>query len=131
MGSYKLLVPRIDCIQSNQFPGWNITTSSELILDGLVTSSTRFLNFCSFCTKKNLHGTYSITVKQSLNHSQANSLQVLLSMLALYILSISVADPFGSVSFWSAGSGSATMKWIRITAQKISLNHGKFPQKST
>ena len=43
------------------------------------------------------------------------------------------ADPFGSVSFWSAGSGSgsASMKRIRIRVEKISLNHGKFSQKST
>ena len=33
-------------------------------------------------------------------------------------LIISVADPFGSVSFWSAGSGSASMKRIRILVAK-------------
>ena len=35
--------------------------------------------------------------------------------------SVSDPDPFGSVSFWSAGSGK----------QKTRLNHGKFPQKIT
>ena len=54
------------------------------------------------------------------------------------IIGISVADPdpFGSVSFWSAGSGSASMKLIRIRIRvaknqpkswkistKINLNH--------
>ena len=47
------------------------------------------------------------------------------SVILVIILESSVSDPdpFGSVSFWSAGSGS----W----QQKISQNHGQFPQKST
>ena len=39
--------------------------------------------------------------------------------------SVADPDPFGSVSFWSAGPESGSWK------QKISQNHGKFPQKST
>ena len=49
------------------------------------------------------------------------------------ILQTSVADPdldpYGSVSFWSAGSGSASMKWIRIWVAKNQPKSGKISTK--
>ena len=42
--------------------------------------------------------------------------------------SVSDPDPFESVSFWSAGSGSASMKRTRIWVAKINLDPGSKSQ---
>ena len=56
------------------------------------------------CVKKSLQNRF-INHRKLITHSRQKS-------------SVSDPDPFGTVSFWSAGSGSASMKRIRIRVAK-------------